>query len=79
MKALDILVDWLAEQKESEQVYIVKELLKNLSTFNHRDLIFEEVESFDPFSMEELKGYIEQMLLEEMTEKERVVQTSESL
>ena len=30
MRALDFFVDWLTEQKKSEQIYIAKELLKNL-------------------------------------------------
>ena len=64
MRALDFFVDWLTEQKKSEQIYIAKELLKNLEPFEHRDLIFEELEKLDPFQLEEAKGYIDGLLQE---------------
>ena len=66
MRALDFFVDWLTEQKKSEQMYIAKELLKNLEPFEHRDLIFEELEKLDPFQLEEAKGYIDGLLQEDL-------------
>lgn len=64
MRALDMFIDWLAEQKESEQIYIAKEILKELEGFELRDFMFEQVESLDPFSLEELYGHIEHLLLD---------------
>ena len=75
MRALDFFMDWLTEQKKSEQIYIAKELLKNLEYFEHRDLIFEELEKFEPsYQLEEAKRYIEDLLQEDL-----VVQRSDEV
>ena len=58
MRALDFFMDWLTEQKKSEQIYIAKELLKNLEYFEHRDVMLEEIDRLDPHQLEEMKGYI---------------------
>ena len=62
MRALDFFVDWLTEQKKSEQIYIAKELLKNLEYFEHRDVMLEEIDRLDPHQLEEMKGYIDELL-----------------
>ncbi len=62
MRALDFFMDWLTEQKKSEQIYIVKELLKNLEYFEHRDVMLEEIDRLDPHQLEEMKGYIDELL-----------------
>ena len=62
MRALDFFMDWLTEQKKSEQIYIAKELLKNLEYFEHRDVMLEEIDRLDPHQLEEMKGYIDELL-----------------
>ena len=74
MRALDFFVDWLTEQKKSEQIYIAKELLKNLEYFEHRDVMLEEIDRLDPHQLEEMKGYIEDLLEEDL-----VVQRSDEI
>ena len=74
MRALDFFMDWLTEQKKSEQIYIAKELLKNLEYFEHRDVMLEEIDRLDPHQLEEMKGYIEDLLQEDL-----VVQRSDEI
>ena len=74
MRALDFFMDWLTEQKKSEQIYIAKELLKNLEYFEHRDVMLEEIDRLDPHQLEEMKGYIEDLLQEDL-----VVQRSDEV
>jgi hypothetical protein len=74
MRAIDLFIDWIAEQKISENIYITKELLKELDYFTHRDLILEELEKFKPYELEETIG-----ILEELLEKEKVVQRSDEV
>ena len=74
MRALDFFMDWLTEQKKSEQIYIAKELLKNLEYFEHRDVMLEEIDRLDPHQLEEMKGYIEDLLEEDL-----VVQRSDEI
>ena len=72
MRAIDLFIDWIAEQKISENIYITKELLKELDYFDHRDLILEELEKFKPYELEETIGILEEML-------EKVVQRSDEV
>ena len=74
MRASDFFMDWLTEQKKSEQIYIAKELLKNLEYFEHRDVMLEEIDRLDPHQLEEMKGYIEDLLQEDL-----VVQRSDEI
>lgn len=73
MRALDLFIDWLVYQKNTEQIYIAKEILKNIGKFERRDFIFEEVESFSPYILEELQGHITTLL-----DNEKVVQVSDN-
>ena len=72
MRSIDLFIDWIAEQKMSENIYITKELLKELDYFDHRDLILEELEKFKPNELEETIGILEEML-------EKVVQRSDEV
>ena len=73
MRALDMFIDWLAEQKMSEKVYIVKELLKELDYFERRDLIHEEIEKFSFIDLEETKSIIEELMIENIDETKDLI------
>ena len=62
MKALDFFIDWLIEQKKSEQIYIVKELLKELEYVDLRDVILEEMDKLSNERLKVMRDYIDEAI-----------------